>query len=267
MQYLIKILIVVALITMVGCATAPEIQKPLASPLSSEISVFRSPILDQTNHTVQYLNKDKDILYYQTYGGGGAGLGLLAGPFGVVANIKMIESATMKDVTVLNEKLGVSISDLFGKAAEANDYVMSASDSTSGIRINPYLLVEKTEGEQLMLASVLLVDTSAKFPNKYVVQLPVQYGVEQLSSLSEDERANLERLVVDGFASLLNRLKAETTVDVALEKKIKVKSEFLSPRFNFEMPASLIEIEGDLVWVRMIGSVAGVYQQHITYKE
>jgi hypothetical protein len=126
--------------------------------------------------------------------------------------------------------------------------------------------VEKVEGDKLMFAAVIILDNNSKFPNKYLVQIPIQYTVNELAALDATQQKKLEQLVVNGFASLINRVKAESAVDVTMEKKIAIKSEFLTPRFGFEMQGSLIEIKDDIVWVRMVGSVCGVYSQDLTYK-
>ena len=84
-----------------ACASAPVLQKPIPANTSDKVELFRSPVLDQVNHTVQHLNDEKDIIYFQTYGGGGVGLGLLAVRLGVLAIVKMIEGATMKDIGIV----------------------------------------------------------------------------------------------------------------------------------------------------------------------
>lgn len=249
-----------------ACVSAPKLQKPLPSVQSNSIELYRSHILDQTAHTLQHLNKEKDILYYQTYGGAGAGLGLLAGPFGVAANIKMIESNTMKDVGVMGNKINSDIKVLFEKSVVGSGMNVSASGDGLGYKMNPYLLVEKTEGDQLMLATVILIETKEQFPLKYLVQLPVKYTVEQLASLGSAQQDKLNNTIIDGFNILLARVKKETTTDILSEKKITMKSEFLTPRFKFEMKGNLVEVKDDMVWVRIVGGVCGVYSTDIEYK-
>lgn len=266
MKLIQKLFFCYSILILVRCASTPQLQKPLAAPKSNSVELFRSPILDQTAHTLQYLNKDKDILYYQTYGGGGAGLGLLAGPFGVAANIKMIESSTMKDVGIMNNKIATDIKQLFINAVSSSGMDMFNGDGLVGYKLNPYLLVEKTEGGQLMFASVILMDVGERFPNKYLIQLPVKYTADQVASLTEVQQSELNSSILTGYQILLARIKKESSSDPLLEKKVAVKSEFLTPRFNFEMQGSLIEEQADMVWIRIVGGVCGVYKDDISYK-
>jgi hypothetical protein len=59
----------------------------------------------------------RNILYFQNYGGGGAGLGLLLGPIGVAANMSMIESNTKQEQ--LRDKIAIDPPAVFSAAAGA----------------------------------------------------------------------------------------------------------------------------------------------------
>ena len=89
---------IAASIILTACVSVPPPQQPIKVNLGDSYEIYRAPLLDQTNHTLQHLNQNKDILYSQTYGGGGAGVGLLLGPLGVAANIKAIESKLSDDI-------------------------------------------------------------------------------------------------------------------------------------------------------------------------
>jgi hypothetical protein len=265
---LLKAIAPLALLTVLSaCVSAPPIQQPIKFDSAASYELFRSPVLDQTNHTLQHLNQSKDILYYQTYGGGGVGLGLL-GPLGVAANIKMIESNTMKDVALLKDKVPVAPSQVFSNAA-AKAGISIQSNAGNNVRLNPYLLIEKTENNVIMLASAILVegaDAKSKTPYKYLIQLPLTYSVETLSALDAAKSQELETAVGNGFLALFSRMKDEASANPESEQKIKVTSEFLSPRFAFEMQGSLIEKDQDYTWVRLIGGVFGVKNTDISVK-
>lgn len=259
--------LVIAITLVLGaCASAPPLQQPLALPQTKNITIFRSPVLDQTAHTVQHLNEEKDIVYYQTYGGGGVGLGLL-GPFGVAANIKMIEANTMKDVGEMKGKININVAAIFQAAAMQQEFSILQGQQPSTLKLNPYLLVEKTEGDLLMLASAVIVDAGGKYPHKYLVQLPETYSVAALAALTEEQLSELTASVAKGYQLILDRIEREYSATPLAEQKIMFKSEFLTPRFNFEMSGSLIEESDNLVWIRMIGSVAGVMPSSVTYKK
>jgi hypothetical protein len=266
-MFLKKVLVILLLPTLPGaCVSFPTSQEPIAFSKTESYELFRSPLLDQTNHTIQHLNKNKDIVYYQTYGGGGVGLGLL-GPFGVAANIKMIKSKTMKDVELLRNKILVDPQVIFKNVALKNGY--KSSSGSSRIKLSPYILVERTEGERLKIASVIIANIegdTAKLPKKYLVQLPIDYSVKELSQLNNTSLIKLKRYVREGFKQLLIRMSLEGAAEIDAEQKILVKSEFLTPRFKFEMKGRLIEKSNGITWVRIIGCVCGVQDSDLEYK-
>lgn len=266
----LKVLTSTGLIALLAaCASAPPLQQPLSITPTSNFELFRAPILDQTNHTMQHLDTAKEIVYYQTYGGGGVGLGLLAGPLGVAANIKMIEGITKKDVAALNNKIAIKPQNLFLTAASKSNISIKSGNTVGNIKLSPYLLVEKTEGDKLMLAAVIIADvpnTKPIIPNKYLVQLPAIYSVQELSSLNPAKIQQLESLVGKGFETLLQRIKSDPAANLTAEQKISIQSEFLTPRFKFEMAGSLIGKTDTHTWVRIIGCVCGVNNADITYK-
>lgn len=266
----LKILMSTSLIALLtACASAPPLQQPLQISTATNFELFRAPLLDQTNHTVQHLDDSKEILYYQTYGGGGVGLGLLAGPLGVLANVKMIEGNTMKDVAILKNKITLNPKNIFLAAANKTNIAIKSDKALSNTKLSPYLLIEKTEGDKLMLASVIIAEvpnSKPTYPNKYLVQLPITYNIQELSTLDSTKTQQLAALAEKGFETLLQRIKLDSTTNVIAEQKITLQSEFLTPRFKFDMQGSLIEKSDSLTWVRVIGCVCGVNDKDITYK-
>lgn len=265
-----RFLLPLFLVTLLGaCATAPPMHQPIKFNPSESFELYRSPLLDQTNHTLQHLNKNKDIVYYQTYGGGGVGVGVMFGPLGVAANIKMIESNTMKDVAVLKDKISLDPNKLFMRSATKSGVSVQSGGTNKLYKLNPYVLVEKTENDVIMMASVVLVDyvgSKNKYQGRYLVQLPVSYSVAELASLDAVKSSKLESLVEEGFASLLSRMKAEATANVELEQSITSTSEFLTPRFKFEIPSKLIEKNEAYTWIRTSTGVFGVRNNDIAVK-
>ena len=59
--------------------------------------------------------------------GGGAGLGILLGPLGALANGKLIESQTTADAALLNDKGNLMPRTLFADAAQKNGLVLGTS--------------------------------------------------------------------------------------------------------------------------------------------
>lgn len=257
-------------IFLTACVSAPPIQQPIQFSQTDSYELYRSTLLDQTNHTLQHLNPTKDMLYYQTYGGGGVGAGLLLGPLGVAANIKMIESKTMKDVAELNNKIAVNPQEIFMRSANASGVSIKSVGTNKSFKLNPYLLFERTENDVIMAASVILVDhvgSPNKFQSKYLVQLPVTYSISELSNLDDAKKSQLSALAEEGFSTLLARMKAETTANTAAEEAVSFSSEFLTPRFKFEMAGTLIDTDASFTWVRTVGGVYGVRNADITLKK
>ncbi|HVE52127.1 MAG TPA: hypothetical protein VNB23_01955 [Ramlibacter sp.] len=81
-----------------ACAAPQPRVMPARTAIDAPYALERSPLLDQTSHTAMHLDRERRILYQQSLGGGGVGVGLLLGPLGVAANIAMIEANTKADV-------------------------------------------------------------------------------------------------------------------------------------------------------------------------
>lgn len=138
-----------------------------------------------------------------------------------------------------------------------------------GSKLNSYVLVEKTANETLKVASVILVeDLNSKFkwPKKYMIQLPVSYTIQELANLDANRSAELEKAVQQGYSSLLARMKKESGAILTSEEKVLVTSEFLTPRFNFEMQANLVDKDETRTWVRTPAGVFGVLNNEIITK-
>jgi hypothetical protein len=256
------------ILALTACVSAPPIQQPITGFSTDSYDLYRSPLLDQTNHMLQHLNKNKDILYFQNYGGGGVGVGLLLGPLGVAANIKMIESNTLKDVGILKDKIAVNPDQLFLNAATESSLVRK-NGASNILKLNPYLLIQKTENDVLMLASVILIDSvdpKVKTQNKYLVQIPVTYSISEISTLNNEKTKQLEKLVEDSFVTLISRIQSDSKANLSLEEKITLTSEFLTPRFKFEMSGNLVEKNDTYTWIRVIGGVYGVRNSDISLK-
>jgi hypothetical protein len=203
------------------------------------------------------------------HGGGGAGVGVLFGPLGVMANIKMIESNTMKDVAVLKDKVAIDPNQLFLDAAIKYGIAISNGASNTNYRLNPYLLVQKIESDVIMIASAILVDhagSNSKVPSRYLIQLPATYSIDELSSLDAEGIQQLEKLVENGYLTLISRIIAESNANIELEEKVTLTSEFLTPRFNIQLAGNLIDKDETYTWLRLVGGVYGVKNSDVVLK-
>lgn len=252
-----------------ACGTPPRLQAlqpKLAVP--ADYALSQSPLLESTNHMTQHLDKDKSVLYFQNYGGGGAGLGLLLGPIGVAANIAMIESNTKKDAEQLRDKVSVNPREIFAEVAQRHGLSISSTPTDQKPKVTPYLYVSKTEGDLLLLSSALIIEQGAgaeKWTGKYMYQLPMKYSVNELSKLGDNETAQLKDAVAMGFSQLVKNVSSESPERFAQEKKITFKSDLVNPRFDFEMIGSLISDDGDVVWVRTVGGVFALRRANVSF--
>ncbi|MEY2685934.1 MAG: hypothetical protein RL375_132 [Pseudomonadota bacterium] len=245
-------------LTLAACGTPPKFQerRPAAAP-AGQLSLGSSPLVQQTNHMTQHLNAEKTIVYSQPFGGGGVALGLL-GPFGVAANISMIESATKADTDKLFGKVRIDPVQSFRLLAEIKRIGLAASPGSTSQKLTPYLLVSKTKETTLSAAVALLLDTGGVAPAKYVLQLPETYSVEQLAAIDQAGTDALQRSVDRGFDQLLDFFVKDVGESSAAEPKVLVKSAFMSPRFEFELQGSVADRSNEITWIRTYGGVYGL---------
>ncbi len=251
-----------------GCVTPPPMQAPLpvAKPGAS-FALGRVKELDTTGHVQQHLDAKKNIVYFQNFGGGGAGLGIALGPLGVAANISMIEANTKEDVEKLRDRIAIDPPAVFAAASTRAGTAVQLAASAEAPRASPYLYVVKTTPETLALAAALMVESGdgAQWPRKYMAQLPGTFTLASLAALDQPASAQLSRDLEEGFVAVLRALPRETKESIAKESQIKFKSQFLNPRFDFEMLGNPAGEEPDLVWVRSPLGLFGVRRSHITY--
>jgi hypothetical protein len=252
-----------------ACATGapPTPQSAPPKTLSSAgFTVARTALVDETNHMQKHVDRAKQIVYFQNFGGGGAGLGVLLGPIGVAANISMIDGVTQKDVDQIKDRIAIDPGALFAEAARRHN--LPAGQGGDAPRVTPYLLLSKANETTVLAAAALIVEQgqgATLWRGKYMLQLPRSYSVAELAALDATGTEQLRQAMAQGFDALLVRLQAEATARADGEKAITFKSDLLSPRFDFEMSGRLIADDGQLAWVRVIGGVFAVRKPNIQY--
>ena len=96
-------------------------------------------------------------------------------------------------------------------------------------------------------------------------QLPVKYSIPELAQLNVDGASKLRLEVAQGFTKLVSYIQSESPEQLAQEEKIKFKSTFLSPQFDFEMDGALVSEESDVVWIRTFSGVYAIRKPFITW--
>lgn len=267
----------VCVLALGGCVSAPVNQGPIAvRQAGSEVVLAHSALLDQTNHMAKHLDQNKTILYFQNFGGGGAAAGLLLGPLGVAANIKAIDSNTSKDVNVLLGKIAADPGLAFKSAAARSGVVMREQPDGQASRVTPYLYVVKTQQEPdvLAVAASLIVESpldkattrknapaEPQWRHKYMYQLPGKHTPSSLAALDDAAKAALQAELDAGYSQILAMMARDTAENAAKEQKVKFKSSFLVPRFDFEQMGNLIAEEQDVVWIRNATGVYGIRRE------
>lgn len=250
-----------------ACASTPPTFQRLAPAAAgmNGYALHRSSQLDYNDHTIRHLDKEKNILYKQTSGGGGVGLGLLLGPIGVIANIKMIESRTAEDVALLHEKLDLAPRTLFSEAVVNNG--LALTDSAAASRATPYFLIAKIEDDKLVVSSAVIVEQQngdAYWRGVYIYQIPQTYTVAELAKLDAVGMRSLQASGAIGFDALVKHIAAEKQENYDKEEQIVFRSRMLSI-MDTDLIGTLIADEGDLVWVRTLGSVVALRKANMTY--
>ncbi|PAJ71730.1 hypothetical protein CJF42_25155 [Pseudoalteromonas sp. NBT06-2] len=253
-----------------GCASVKYQSSPPVTTNKATHEVGYSELLNQTNHTLMHLNENKDIFYQQNFGGGGVGVGLLLGPIGVAANIAAIKSNTEEDVEALKGKITIDPKDIFKKASEKGGLELSINTSNS-ISVSPYIYVSKTDDEQLLLGSAMIVETAAgqkeNWIGKYMYQTPVKVSKESISDGVDDVEFKLfEKSLSKGFEELIALYMEDRKGALTTQNPITFVSDFVSPRFKVEMVGDLVPSKDARVNIRTVGAVYSLPENAVEVK-
>ncbi|USH05158.1 hypothetical protein K6Q96_18225 [Grimontia kaedaensis] len=264
--------LIACLITSVlsGCASVKYQSSPPITTNKVTHEVGYSELLNQTNHTLMHLNENKDIYYQQNFGGGGVGVGLLLGPIGVAANIAAIKSNTEEDVEALKGKITIDPKDIFKKASEKSGLELSTNTSNS-ISVSPYIYVSKTDDEQLLLGSAMIVETApgekGNWIGKYMYQTPVKVSKKSISDGVDDVEFKLfEESLSKGFEELIALYMEDRKGALTTQNPITFVSDFVSPRLKMEMLGELVPSKDARVNIRTVGAVYSLPKNAVEVK-
>lgn len=257
-------------VLLAACAGTPQKLQSLPEDVkeSSHIVLSHSEMLNFTNNMTKHLDKEKRILYYQPFGGGGVALGVLLGPIGAAANGAMIEANTSADVAAMYEKIPVEPQEIFSGVAQQSGFSIASNENSP--RVTPYLYISKLEAGTLLVASALIIERgngTDRWRGKYMYQLPVSYSVAALAEPDENVAGQLQKATAIGFGKLLQRLRLESQESLSKEQSITFRSNFLNPRFDFPRRGSLISNDSDVVWIRTSGGVFAIRKENISLAE
>lgn len=251
-----------------GCASTPTYQEvPDSLKGNTNIDVGFSELLKIENHTLVRISDKGDVLYQQNYGGGGAAVGVLLGPFGVAANVLAIESNTKAEAKDLYGKISFSPKEMFLDAMNKNGIATSGADGS--VVASPYILVSKGENDELFFASCLLVESSTngqeKWTGRYMYQVNEHYNRTKLNTgLNETELSGLKNSLDEGFSKVADLYLKDNKGELVSTREMIFKSEFVSPRFQLDMAGKLIDEDSDRVNIRSFFAVYSLPKEKVT---
>lgn len=93
-------------------------------------------------------------------------------------------------------------------------------------------------------------------------QLPGKYTAASLAALDDAARADLQKALDSSYAAILAMMARDTAENAAKEREVKFKSNFLVPRFDFELMGKVIAEDSDVVWIRNPTGVYGIRREY-----
>jgi hypothetical protein len=260
MRLIAPALLALALIT--GCASGPPpMQAKPPALTASRHALAPEPGIEKTySHVLKPLDDKGGILYVQNYGGGGVGLGLLLGPLGVAANIAAIEKNTNDDLAVLKGKFSLDPIALTQAAvAERPEFAPNAG-TQAATRLSPVVQIVRDEAGRLLVGCILNVagtSTERAWRGRYVYQTSVVLDKADVarSGLSDSQRRQLDQAVAEGFKALVQLYADDSMGKLEGGKEVAFTSEYVTPRFSFELRGQSLAAPADRLQVRSFNAV------------
>ena len=260
---------VLGLSLLTGCASGPP---PVHPPVTAEakakgVSAVRSAVLDKTDHMTVHLDDAREVLYVQTFGNSAA-VGVLFGPLGVLANIANTKAVTEADQARLMNKIPVRASQAFSEAVAEAGLALGSTRTEGGVNLSPYLYFVKLGDGKVLAASALVVEAptpGALLPQaRYLYQHSRGYTIDELSMATPETVAEINKQLRAGYVELIRFYLSDKSEAMSAEKLVKYKSDFLSPRFDFEGGGRIAAETAERIWIRNIFGVAAVLRPNIT---
>lgn len=268
MTFFRSIALSIAIAALAGCA-APPLPAARVRNSTDSHGLAVADSVKQTSNTIQHLNAEKTIVYTQNFGGGGVGLGLLLGPIGAAANASMIETVTKDEAAKLFGKFRIEPAQVFLDAAATEHMTLQSSGIPAVVQITPYLLFVKVNESTINLAAALHLESPGKdsklWTAKYIYQLSNSHTLEAMALLDETQQSGIKAELLDGYRKLITLYLRDIPELIDREQKVVFKSTFVTPRFEFEMPGSLVEESDSTIWLRTYSGVYALKKSSVTY--
>jgi hypothetical protein len=139
------------------------------------------------------------------------------------------------------------------------------------LSLSPYIYVTKTDGEQLLTGTALLVETKpgekGNWIGKYMYQTDLKLAKADLADgLSDAEPASLEQALTEGVEQLMQIFLTERRGSMQTEQAITFISDFVSPRFKIEMVGDKLSSGADRVNIRTVGAIYSLPRKGVEVK-
>lgn len=235
MRFLKKVGLVVSVSALAACASGPQ-PYHTAQQASQSMKYTVGSLQDSmvADHMHRFLNKEHTVYYMQNQGGGGAALGLLLGPLGVVANIAAIKSETNKDAALLQDKFPIDAVSIFSASLSAASMLTRATQGETAPKLSPVLYVEKLDDEHIRVASMLVVRGQVDGKptlRQYVYELPESYAKDSLAQgLTKGQVAQLSADAKVGFDWIATTYAQDVHGAFRPSTKEVIHSDFVTPR-------------------------------------
>lgn len=235
---LLKSVSLIALMsTLTACASGPQVYHS-AQQTSSSNRYMIGGLQDSmaSDHMHRFLDKGHTVFYMQNQGGGGAAVGVLLGPLGVLANIAAIKSQTNKDAALLQDKFPVDVAAIFQTSLKQAPTLTPSNQGGLDPELSPALYVEKLDDEHVRFASLLVVTTHAAGKStlrQYIYELPESYTKQSLAQgLTNDQLARLSADAQVGFEWIASTYAKDVEGTFKPGTKAVIHSDFVSPRIQ-----------------------------------
>lgn len=243
--------VIIALSLLTGCAGNIRFQDSAPRPQAGlvEYSVkrdIRAP--EKAFSGAKSIGSNSQIYYFQNFGGGGMGVGLLLGPIGVAANAGMIASKTNEEASFLKDKLAINPAELVSKVMSANSN-LKQSDNGSGFELFPYVLIVKGENNQLHFTTTLDA-VSGPWKGRYSYHIESTYPLASIKNgLNSSQYEQLSKDIEHGFNEASALFERDIKGQLSPIRDVTFYSEPTSPRIKMPVFAKLVAEENNEVIV------------------
>lgn len=222
-----------------GCATAKLQPYQPAQQVAEPSHYVLGASAPFDDHMHRFLDDRHTVLYMQNQGGGGAAVGALFGPLGVIANVAAIKKQTEADAAALKGRLPIEVAPLLTDAIIQMPGLVPVKDDPQATSLAPMLFVEKIDDQHLRFAAWLAVKSTLAgkpWSRQYVYELPETYTKgEVVRGLDPAQLSQLREAMQDGFRWIASTYAADSAGMFLPRERGTIHSDFITPRIQMAL--------------------------------